>query len=125
MKYVKPEQVSVAKPLGLIKMWTKMTDFVLEALMGKTLVEATVEDHWSAQIVTEKNSWQELFHMVAAAVVGDITQALTQMLLKFVNGSCLKSLRQILNQELITLNIAQYGQKMAFVQVIFMKNLWA
>lgn len=45
MKYVKPEQVSLAKPLGLIKMWTKMTDFVLEALMGKTLVEATVEDH--------------------------------------------------------------------------------
>ena len=46
------------------------------------------------------------------------------MLLKFVNGLCLKSLWQIFNPKLITLNIAQYGQKMAFAQVIFMKNLW-
>ena len=38
---VKPEQVFVGELLGLIKMWTKMTDFVLEVLMGKTLVEAT------------------------------------------------------------------------------------
>ena len=47
------------------------------------------------------------------------------MLLKFVIGSCLKSLRQAFNPKLVMLNIAQYGQKMAFAQVIFMNNLWA
>lgn len=47
------------------------------------------------------------------------------MLLKFVNGSCLKSPRQIFDPKLIMLNIAQCGQKMAFVQVIFIENLWA
>lgn len=46
------------------------------------------------------------------------------MLLKFVNGSCLKSQRQPFDPKLLTLNIAQCGQKMAFVKVIFIENLW-